>query len=451
MKIKITPIIVWLSVCVAPAYAQRPVLEGYIQQGIESNLQLKQEQLQYERSVEQLAQARALFLPYIAANASYTLADGGRKIQIPIGDLLNPIYSTLNQLTGSDNFPQIGNVSEQFLPNNFHETKLRVIQPLFNPEIYFNYKAQKELLSVQQAQKNAYENELKFAIASAYYQYLQSEDAIIIFQKTQALLEELVHFNQKLVANERATKDLVLNAQYELSAIEGQQAQAQRDNQVAKAYFNFLLNRDLSSDIVKDTAFVSSFTRYDIGKLTTSALTNRSEIKQVQSGLEASEKIIGMSRSKALLPTVNAVGDIGYQGYKYNFNADQQYWLLQFSLSWDIFKGGERRSKIQQAKLDYSVTENKLQQLQKQIELQVIQQYNELEAAQKSWTTTTTGVKRAEGAFQIIRAKYNEGQALLIEYLDAQNKMTTAQLQQSIATYELLRKEASLQKTIANL
>lgn len=70
-----------------------------------------------------------------------------------MGDLLNPVYATLNQLTGTSSFPQIANVNEQFLPNNFHETKLRVIQPLFNPEIYFNYKAQKELTTVQQAQK----------------------------------------------------------------------------------------------------------------------------------------------------------------------------------------------------------------------------------------------------------------------------------------------------------
>jgi outer membrane protein TolC len=65
--------------------------------------------------------------------------------------------------------------------------------------------------------------------------------------------------------------------------------------------------------------------------------------------------------------------------------------------------------------------------------------------------TATTGVIRAERAFQIINAKYKEGQVLLLEFLDAQNKMTTAQLYQSIATYDLLTKEAALQRTISNL
>jgi len=41
----------------------------------------------------------------------------------------------------------------------------------------------------------------------------------------------------------------------------------------------------------------------------------------------------------------------------------QQYWLVQFGLTWDIFKGGEKRAKTQQARIDYQVAENKIEQL----------------------------------------------------------------------------------------
>src|SRR5689334_19889961 len=96
-------------------FAQGPILENYIQEGLKNNLQLKQEQLNYERSLENLAQARALFLPYVGANATYQFADGGRKISIPVGDLMNPVYSTLNQITGTNKFPQIANSNTNFL------------------------------------------------------------------------------------------------------------------------------------------------------------------------------------------------------------------------------------------------------------------------------------------------------------------------------------------------
>src|ERR1041385_8094972 len=82
------------------SHAQNSILDGYIQQGLKNNLQLQQEQLNYERSMENLAQAKALFLPYIGANATYQIADGGRKISIPVGDLVNPVYANLNKING---------------------------------------------------------------------------------------------------------------------------------------------------------------------------------------------------------------------------------------------------------------------------------------------------------------------------------------------------------------
>jgi outer membrane protein len=452
MKTKNYPLLFIFSVLCLVAGAQSPVLDNYIQHGFKSNLQLQQEQLNYERSVQNLELARALFFPQISADASYTLADGGRKISIPVGDLLNPVYATLNSLTGTDNFPLIQNSTTQFLPNNFHDTKLRMIQPLFNPDIYFNYKAQKELISVQAAQRRAYENELKFNIISAYYQYLQTEESITIYEETHQLLTELLKLNQKLVANDKATKDVVLNAAYELDKVQFQTAQARKNNQVAKSYFNFLLNRDLSAAIEKDSTIRTTLTvQEELSSLTEAALNQRQEIKQLQSALQANEQVISLSKGNAYLPKINFVGDIGYQGFKYTFDSPQKYWLVQFSLSWDIFKGGEKKTKIQHARLEYQVTENRMAQLKKQIELQVIQSYYDLEATEQSYRAAQSGIKNAEKSFSIVRTKYAAGQALLIEYLDAQNKFTNASLAETIGAYEMLRSEAALQKTIANL
>lgn len=450
MKTKILTISLLLTSLAA--LAQSVILDSYIQEGLKNNLQLKQEQLNYERSIENLAQAKALFLPYVGANATYQYADGGRKITIPVGDLMNPVYSTLNQITGTNKFPQIANSNTNFLANDFHDTKIRVIQPLFNPEIYFNYKAQKELITVQQAQKKAYENQLKYEITSAYFQYLQSDEALRILKNTQSLLYELLKINQSLVANAKATKDVVLNTEYELNKTEQQIADNEKNHQVAQAYFNFLLNREMSSSIESDsTLSASKREEQEISSLTDTALKQRQELLQLQNGLRANQQLIGLSRGNALLPKINVVGDVGYQGFYYKFNSDQRYWLVQFGLTWDIFKGGEKRAKTQQARIDHQVIENKMEQLKKQIELQVIQSHYELESAKQAYRASQSGVRSAEKSFQIIRAKYNEGQAILLEYLDAQNKFTTAQLTNSINQYELLRKEAALQKTINNL
>lgn len=450
MKTQILRVLLFFTLAI-PLQAQT-ILEGYIQEGLKSNLQLKQEQLNYERSLENLAQARALFLPYAGVNASYQLADGGRKITIPVGDLMNPVYATLNQLTGTNKFPQIANESTNFLANNFHDTKVRIIQPIFNPEIYFNYKAQKELISVQQAQKNAYENQLKYEITSAYLQYLQSDEALRILQNTKVILQELLKLNLSLVSNAKATKDVLLSTEYELNKLDQQLAESEKNYQTARAYFNFLLNRDLAADIRKDsTLAITHADQEELPALTDLALKQRQELIQLQNGLRASEQVLNLNKGNALLPKITAVGDVGYQGFNYTFGSDQQYWLVQFGLTWDIFKGGERKAKVQQARIDYQVMENKMAQLKKQIEWQVIQSHYELQSARQAYIASQAGVKSAAKSFQIIQSKYKEGAAILLEYLDAQNKYTTAQLTNSINQYELLRKSAALQKTINNL
>ncbi len=457
MKTKTLFVLAISALSWANAGAQSPVLDSYIQEGLKNNLQLQQEQLSYERSMENLAQAKALFLPYASVNGSYQFANGGRKISIPVGDLINPVYKNLNQINSGLNpdapqYPQISNQSINFLANNFHDSKVRIIQPLFNPEIYFAYKAQKELTTVQQAQKKAYENQLKFEITSAYYQFLQSGDAIKILRDTQKLQYELLKTNQSLVANGKATKDAVLNAEFEIDKIELQIAESEKNYQVTQAYFNFLLNRDMNSSIERDTTLsITNDDAQEISSLKATALHQRQEVQQLQHSLNATNQLVNLNQGNALLPKINVVGDVGYQGFSYTFNSDQQYWLVQFGLTWDIFKGGEKRARTQQARIDYRITENRMEQLKKQIELQVIQVHYELEAAKQVYAASQSGVRSSEKSFQIIRAKYYEGQVIMLEYLDAQNKLTRAQLTNNINYYELLRKAADLQKTISNL
>jgi outer membrane protein TolC len=245
----------------------------------------------------------------------------------------------------------------------------------------------------------------------------------------------------------------VLNAEYELSKTDQQIAETEKNSQVARSYFNFLLNRELGQEILEDTAIMLSDTGAGktIQELTSQALLQRQEVKQLGGGIRANEQLLGLQKGSFFWPKVNAVGDIGYQGFEYKFDNPQQYYLVQFGLTWDLFKGGEKKTRIQQARIDQQVMENRMDQLKKQIELQVIQAHYELESAKTALRAAQSGVKSTERSFQIIQSKYAEGQAILLEYLDAQNKLTTSRLTQSINHYELLRKEAALQKVIASL
>ncbi|MFY7908827.1 MAG: TolC family protein, partial [Emticicia sp.] len=423
-----------------------PILESYIQEGLKQNLGLKQERLELLKSAENITQAKANFMPKVTFNPNYTLAAGGRRLEFPIGDLLNPVYSTLNQLTKTNNFPQVENVNQLLAPNNFHDTKLSFQYPIFNTDIRYNLLIQRDLLSAQEAKKRVLENEIRYSITTAYLQYLQTLEAQKIFDASRKLLTDFVKLNEKLVGNNVATKDVIYSAEYEVSKLDQQVAVLDKNRQSVQVFLNYLMNRDFSAEIVADTNLVSApILASNLAELKADALNNRQELSQLRTNIKVSETAIKLQEMNAIRPQVFVGGSTGFQGFGYTFK-NQAYIIGQIGLSWDLYHGYEKKSKIQQAKIQKNILDAKFEEVQKQIQLQISQAYFELEAAKKALNTAKDGTVKAEKYFKIVESRYRNGQAIMIEYLRASNEVITARLQESVARYDILVKQAALDK-----
>jgi outer membrane protein TolC len=158
-----------------------------------------------------------------------------------------------------------------------------------------------------------------------------------------------------------------------------------------------------------------------------------------------SETAIKLQEMNAVRPQVFVGGNMGFQGFGYNFK-NQAYLIGQIGLSWDLYHGYEKKSKIQQVKIQKRILDTKFEELQNQIQLQVSQAYFELEAARKSLITAKDGTIKAEKYFKIVESRYRNGQAIMIEYLRASNEIITARLQESLAKFDILVKQAALDK-----
>lgn len=436
----------WISISTVRSQS---VLEQYIAEGLQNNQQLLQESLEVTSSQLALSESKGLFLPTVNLQSDYTLADGGRTINFPIGDLLNPVYGSLNQLTGTDQFPTIENVNEQFFPNNFHDTKVRIIQPLFNSDIYYNQKAQQQLLKASEAKRAAYEEELKKEIKVAYYNYWQAVEAIRIYESNQELLEALVDFNKKRYREDQITLDEVYRSQFELAQLQADMSAAQADEATAKAYFNFLLNKAHDATIEEDPSLT-------IGTLITEnssvsyedAMRRRQELNQIRFAQEAQFQAIRLAQGTRL-PQVNAVFDMGYQGEDYRFGSEENYWLLNLGFSWSIFKGFRARRQVEQAKVFLDIIESREQQLRRQIALEVTRANSSFTAAKNQYRSQELAQKSAEKSFDIMSSKYRESQALLVQYLDARSVALTSRLQLNLSKYRLLASKAQLDRALA--
>lgn len=420
--------------------AQTPLdtlVSRYVNQGLSNNLALSQKNTDYEKSLEALKQARSHFMPSLSFNARYTVANGGRTIDFPVGDLLNPVYQTLNLLTASSLFPTIENQSFNFYRPTEHETKLELIQPLFNPKIKYNYRINKELTGFQLAEMNAYKRQLVSDIKKAYYTYLKLVEVNKVLDETFLLVKENVRMNEKLFNNQKITSDILYRSKAELSKIERERTGMESKMSAARNWFNFLLNRPLSAVIqLPDTTSYEPVI-FSREQDSLSALENREELLQLEYGLKSAEYRLKLEKGNRL-PELFAVVDYGFQGEKYQFNMHQDFTLASVVLRWDLFKGLENRSKIKEAELDRQKLMARKSEIRQQILMQVNNARNEALTAGKAIQAAMDEETAAAKGFLAVEKRYRQEMVPYIEFLDALTTLTNARLQVIITTYDYL-------------
>ncbi len=414
--------------------AQNPILEAYIGEGLQANHGLKQKQLDYASNLSALKGARGLFFPDVSLNARYTVARGGRTIEFPVGDMLNPVYSTLNYLTASDMFPQIENQEFSFFRPREHETKVSLVQPIFNSDIIHNYQIQKQYVEISKIDLDRYKRELIKEITKAYYGYQKAFNLVRLADTTYYLVKENLRVSQRLFDNDRVTIDAVYRSDSELSKVEVQRAQASNMLETSKAYFNFLLNRSLDSPIelmVEPPVPV----HVSLEEASMMALQKRDELQQIDQYRQLNRHVTDLHRGKNI-PGVFGVVNYGFQGEEYSFTGEDDFMLASLVMRWNLFQGSANHQKVQQSRIKGEKLKELYAETQQQIRLEVISHYYALQAAYESVQSARKQTRSALRAYELINRKYSEGQSPLLELIDARTSLTGAVANSIIAQSE---------------
>jgi outer membrane protein TolC len=213
MRTLISTLVFWMWLI--QGYGQG-LLEQYVEEALANNQSIAQQQFALEQSMYALQEAKTLFLPRVSFLTNYFLAGGGRTVDFPAGDLLNPTYNTLNQLTQSSNFPQLENQSILLNPHNFYDARFRTTIPLLNQEIGHNQRIKNHQVSLQQLEVDLYKRELVKEVKTAYFRYLQALGAIRIYEEALILAQRNKAVNESLFKNGKANRTALISAEHEL-------------------------------------------------------------------------------------------------------------------------------------------------------------------------------------------------------------------------------------------
>jgi outer membrane protein TolC len=440
-----------LTLSVTGGHLAAQPLEGYIRIGLDSNLALHQRNFDLSRAQLDLKRAQSLFFPQAGINSQYTLANGGRTIDIPIGDLLNGAYSTLNQLTGSNRFPQVANQSVQFLPNNYQDSKMEISLPILNNDLQHNKNVSRETINARRADRDVYRRDLVRGIRQAYYQYLQAGKAVDIYTTALLLVKENRRVSEKFVENQTATREIVLRSQAQVSQVESSLIEAENLRRNAAAYFNFLLNRSLDSGIETDSSLLSIDPPAPAG-IQAAALTEpvpgREELTRLRSYQQILQSDLKWNQAY-LMPKLNAFYDIGFQGYGYHFNGSQFYQLAGVNLVWPLFKANDNKYRIRQTRIDIDAINDQYRELTLQLTLEQQTTANNYHSALEALHALADEVGSAREAYRFTERRFREGQALQVELIDSRTQMTSAEIRYSLGRLAVLNRAADLERVTA--
>lgn len=439
------PMLLLLSVSLL---AQAP-LDDYVATALQSNLVLKEKSVSMDKAMLAIREAKTLFGPTVSLETQYTVAQGGRAISLPVGDLLNPVYATLNQLTSSNRFPQISNVQEQFLPNNFYDVRVRTSMPVLNPEVRINRDIKTKQAELSQSELDTYRRELVKEVKSAYYDHIATVQAIGIWTSTLVLVEEGLRFNRSQLANGKGLPAQVARSEAEVASVQARLASARSDRRNTAARLNFLMNRSLTDSIEAVDPELPLDALQILSDTSTAGVRGREELKSLGIATGISRDLLRLSESYRK-PRVATFVDLAAQGFNFKVDRKSLFYLGGLSLQMPLYTGGRNRLKADQAALDLKSLDLRTQYVTSQLELSALVTRNAARDAYQAWQASQQEERASIQYHKLVDKGYREGVNGYIELLDARNQLSSSRIQTAIRKSALLKALAACERETAS-
>jgi outer membrane protein TolC len=423
------------------ALAAQDPLGDLVTEALRNNPGLEAVRIAEHQSAAQVRDARGLFLPSLTLESRYSEQNG----TLNLGDIVNPAYATLNQLTNTNRFPTNLDIT---LPLR-HESRLRLVQPVLNETIRANHAVARHRYSAQQKQTAAAARRLAADVQLAYLNAAAARSAERIFEAGLARVQESERVVQKLVDAGRATPDALFRARAERSDVVQQLEESRDRASAAVRALNKLLGRDLEAALpeICDTLLVRDLPVTE-AEAESRALAQREELAQLDAGARAADAGVRVATA-SFLPSVSVALDYGYQGRELRFGSDEDFMVASVVVNWSVFNGGRDVAKRAAARGEVDRLRTLRREVEANIRLDVRQAYDAAAVARSAIGTASDRMNAARRTFELVRRRYEEGLASHIELVDARSTLTSAELNQSVTLYRYAMRTVDLERAAA--
>lgn len=291
---------------------------------------------------------------------------------------------------------------------------------------------------------NTTREEVLLQVDASYFGAIQAQAVLHVAQQT--LNTRLVLLDQITAL---ATNKLRSELDVSFAQVEVQQARllvekSQNDADAAMATLSTALGYSEFHEFqLADETPAAGGATNDISDLVQTALSRRPELLSLRYDRDAATRF-ARSQRDARLPTVEAVGVAGYAPWRDDKDLRDDYAAGGVQLNLPIFAGGYYVAKQREAELRAQADDALLRSVENNVIRDVRIAWLDVNDALEQLHTTEELRANAAEAFTLAQARYQSGLSSIVELSDAQLNLTSAQIAETNARYNVLIQQANL-------
>lgn len=383
-------------------------LSEAIQLAEANNKTLKESGLNSSIASEKYKQSSAMFMPQVDLSYSALFTNNP----------LNAFGFNLQQgiVTAADFDPS--KLNNPSLTKDFG-SKIEVMQPLINPDLFYQRKAAKKGKEIAELQKMRTSEYVAFQVKQTYMELALAYDAKEVIDRALATSAEGLKRAQSFYDEGLIQRTDLLDAQIFNSKLETDLSQATNSIQDISDRLSLVMGTETGI-------------QYTIDKVTETAEADfsyndhRTDFVAMNKAIEA-QTMMKQASKMNFLPKLNAFGSYQYNDSKFA-QFDKGSYLVGIKLSWNIFNGMRDKRSINISNYEIQRLNSQLSQQKDEAKAELMKSTRALETLSKETANNQLMVEQAREALRILQDRYSEGLVSTTDLLRSQTQLAQTEL-----------------------
>jgi outer membrane protein TolC len=332
--------------------------------------------------------------------------------------------------------------------NNFN-TRIELLVPVYNGGMVQSYvDTAKAYVRAAQSGDVVARQQLAKHVLMAYQGVHTARAYIKLAAEARVAAEEYVRISDKLHKQGMAVKSDVLSAKVNLEDVKVKGVEAKNAEAAALNQLALLMGKSLDDPLDVGAPVTPEMLAGSPADLRAQALNEHAGLRALRNQVEGAGAQVGAARA-GKKPQFNVM--LRQDWNDENLGLDASSYTVAGVLSWSAFDGGVNNANIDRAAAQRAELVAKLRQAEEGIGYQVTDARRKALEAEEKIVAREAGVEQAFEAQRLVKKRYENSMATLIELLGAQAQLDKANADLVAARYELAVNRAELKRSVGVL